>query len=68
MNYVWLEIDNLKLKAAIFLIENMPGHQSLGGSYIDKYYKETDSILSNDFDANWQKHLEDVSFFNIVLY
>lgn len=56
------EKDSLKLKAAIFLIENMPGHQSLGGSYIDKYYKETDSILSNDFDANWQKHLEDVSF------
>lgn len=46
-HYQQNESDSLKLKAAIFLIENMPGHQSLGGPYIDNYYKDMDSILSN---------------------
>lgn len=53
--------DSLKLKAAIFLIENMPGHRSLGGSYINEYYKEADSVLSNYSNSNWQKQLEDLS-------
>ncbi|MDR2954689.1 MAG: discoidin domain-containing protein [Prevotella sp.] len=37
--------DSLKLRAAIFLIENMPGHYSYKDSaYINKYYDAIDSI------------------------
>lgn len=40
--------DSLKLKAARFLIENMPGHYSLEGSMIDRYrrYIYSDTISS----------------------
>ena len=38
--------DSLKYRAALFLIENMPGHYSLGGRYIDLYYDSVDSLLS----------------------
>ena len=37
--------DSLKYRAALFLIENMPGHYSLGGRYIDLYYDSVDSLL-----------------------
>lgn len=35
--------DSLKLKAACFLIENMPGHYSLTDPYITNYYHKVDS-------------------------
>jgi hypothetical protein len=48
------ENEPLKLKAAQFLIENMPGHVSYKNQkYVEKYYDEIDSVnryadLSND--------------------
>lgn len=39
--------DSLKLKAAVFLIENMPGHYSYSNSYLlEEYYSETDRLLT----------------------
>ena len=35
--------DSLKLKAAIFLIENMPGHYSLDGPYLRQLQRVIDS-------------------------
>ena len=35
--------DSLKLKAAIFLIENMPGHYSLDGPYLRQLQRIIDS-------------------------
>lgn len=60
-HYQQNESDSLKLKAAIFLIENMPGHQSLGGPYIDKYYKDIDSILSDHSIPDRLKQVQDMS-------
>lgn len=60
-HYQQNEKDSLKLKAAIFLIENMPGHQSLGGPHIDHYYKEADSILSNHSIPDRLKQVQDIS-------
>lgn len=40
--------DSLKLKAAYFLIENMPGHYSYKGDDIMKYYTEIDSVLDSE--------------------
>lgn len=37
--------DSLKLKAAIFLIENMPGHKSHVGNKSENYHKDIESIL-----------------------
>lgn len=37
--------DSLKYKAAVFLIENMPGHCSFGGKSVDNFYKAVDSVL-----------------------
>lgn len=39
--------DSLKLKAAIYLIENMPGHYSYKGDDILRYYEEADSFLTS---------------------
>lgn len=60
-HYQQNESDSLKLKAAIFLLENMPGHRSLGGPYIDNYYKDIDSILSNHSIPDRLKLLQTVS-------
>ena len=38
--------DSLKLKASIFLIENMPGHYTFGGPYM-KSYNEQLGLLKN---------------------
>ena len=40
--------DSLKLRAATFLIENMPGHYTLEGSLIDAYREKiySDTIAS----------------------
>ena len=37
--------DSLKYKAAVFLIENMPGHYSCGGTSVDNFYRAVDSVL-----------------------
>ena len=37
--------DTLKYKAAVFLIENMPGHYSYAGKEIEEYYKIGEKIL-----------------------
>lgn len=39
------ERDSLKLKAAKFLIRNMPGHRSYTGEAIERYYAEAAPIL-----------------------
>lgn len=44
-------VDSLKYKAAVFLIENMPGHYSYSGDGIRKYYKEIDSLLNTNNSA-----------------
>ncbi|MDR1699846.1 MAG: hypothetical protein LBR68_01470 [Lachnoclostridium sp.] len=41
----------LKLKAARYLIENMPGHYSYAGDGIHKYYAEIDSLLKTGMTA-----------------
>ena len=38
--------DSLKLKASIFLIENMPGHYTFGGPYMDTYNEKL-GLLKN---------------------
>ena len=37
--------DSLKYKAAVFLMENMPGHYSFGGKSVDNFYRAVDSVL-----------------------
>lgn len=39
--------DSLKLKAAKFLIANMPGHYSIGGNEVNRFIEELDSIAPN---------------------
>ena len=39
--------DSLKLKAAMFLIENMPWHYSYGGKYMESYIRSIDSCYSS---------------------
>ncbi len=39
--------DSLHLKAAIFLIENMPGHYTPGNSFMTRYIYEIDSLYPN---------------------
>lgn len=46
------ESDSLKLKAAVFLIANMPGHYSYAGSEINDYYNEVNPIL--DLDTTYE--------------
>lgn len=41
------DADSLKYKAAIFLISNMPGHQSYWGPMVDEYHRQLDSIISS---------------------
>ena len=42
------EADSLKLRAAKFLIINMPGHQSYTGKDIEEYYVEAEKIIFSD--------------------
>lgn len=37
--------DSLKLKAAVFLIENMPGHISVHGKDVDEFYADINAVL-----------------------
>ncbi|MDE5611005.1 MAG: hypothetical protein K2I90_03190 [Odoribacter sp.] len=69
--------DSLKLAAAVFLIENMPGHYTLSSPILDRYYEKLDTIreipchmkkLFQTFPMNrWEyvsnaKVLEDVKY------
>lgn len=42
--------DSLKLKAALFLIENMPGHTSMSGEIIRQHQNEINELLRQDCD------------------
>lgn len=42
------DADSLKLKAAKFLIMNMPGHRSYTGKDIEEYYIEAEKIIFSD--------------------
>lgn len=42
--YSQSESDSLKLRAAVFLIENMPGHYTLTNGLMDKYIRTMDSL------------------------
>lgn len=44
--------DSLKLKAARFLIINMPGHCSYTGNCIREYYEEAYKIIFSDLEIN----------------
>ena len=50
--------DSLKWEAARFLIENMPGHLSIGGDSIGPYYAALNAVFSNDTLRNWQDSLD----------
>lgn len=50
-HYSSQESDSLKLKAALFLIENMPGHYSYKGNAILAYYKEAEPVLLSELSA-----------------
>lgn len=58
-HYSRREADSLKLKAAYFLIENMPGHYTLRGEIIDKCREKIENDTLNSY---FQKKL-----INIVL-
>lgn len=49
--------DPLKLEAARFLIQNMPGHRSYVGKEIINYYKEMDQILSVDTTLEYKNKI-----------
>ena len=45
--------DSLKLKASIFLIENMPGHYTFGGPYMKSYNEQLGLLLSSSYKCNF---------------
>ncbi len=49
------EKDSLKYKAALFLIENMPGHYSYNGNDIFDYYNDIAPILDSKISAKEKK-------------
>lgn len=50
--YSRYEKDSLKLKAAKFLIINMPGHYSISSNGLQKYLKAADTIVFSSIDIN----------------
>ena len=46
--YSRFETDSLKLRAAEYLIANMPGHRCLHGTEVDSYYREIYPILHGE--------------------
>ena len=52
--------DSLKLKAAIFLIENMPGHYTYSGPFLDKYYARLDTVKDTPYHE--KKLLQTIPF------
>ena len=50
--------DSLKYRAAVFLIENMPGHYSYKSQdYLQSYYNEISEALSLDYDNTKNKQI-----------
>ncbi len=47
--------DTLKYKAAVFLIENMPGHFSYAGNEIEEYYRIGEKILQSSLTPVQQR-------------
>ena len=41
--------DSLKLKSAIFLIENMPGHYTYSGPFLKEYYAKLDTVRNTPY-------------------
>ena len=44
--------DSLKYKAAVFLIENMPGHYSYRGEAVNQYYSEINKLFKADSSSS----------------
>jgi hypothetical protein len=55
------EADSMKLRAAVFLIENMPGHYSIAGEEVDRYRKKIEANYQN-MDDNLKKVIYTVPF------
>ena len=53
--------DSTKLRAAIFLIENMPGHYSVSGKVVDDYRQEIEA-KHNNLNENVKKIILSVPF------
>lgn len=47
--------DTLKYKAAVFLIENMPGHYSYASNEIEEYYRIGEKILQSSLTPSQQR-------------
>ncbi|MDE7374201.1 MAG: hypothetical protein K2M86_02570, partial [Odoribacter sp.] len=69
--------DSLKLAAAVFLIENMPGHYTLSSPMLDRYYEKLDSIreipyhvkkLFQTFPINRREYTENAQLREDVKY
>lgn len=56
-HYSQTPTDSLKLKAAVFLIENMPEHYSYEGDDILKYYAEINPVLDSLIDTKAKKDI-----------
>lgn len=41
--------DSLKLQSAQFLIENMPGHYTFAGPFLDEYYARLDTVKDSPY-------------------
>lgn len=54
--------DSLKLKGAVFLIENMPGHYSLTAPGMERYMREVDSLYP-DYSQNMRKMMQALPFY-----
>lgn len=48
-HYSQNQADSLKLKSAIFLIENMPGHHTFTGPFLEQYYARLDSMKDTPY-------------------
>ena len=57
--------DSLKLKAAIFLIENMPYHYTMESDVLNKYYQKIDSINKDTFSLDVIKRKFDTLYVNL---
>jgi hypothetical protein len=50
--------DSLKYRAAVFLIENMPGHYSYkNAEWLDAYYHELDTAVSLGYDSGTNRRI-----------
>lgn len=52
--------DSLKYKAAVYLIENMPGHRCICGPDAEDYYREIQPILRNE-ELDWNQKMNAIN-------